>query len=339
MFTMFTEAKVEVVSFLAKKYFDRKPRVVLEEINGATLGSAETLDKEQGKYQDAANHYYYVYLNSEELPVRARALLGCVQQLINLGSYPQALRFLDTRSGYISDRLSFNDQTIFNAEIEGKKGWISDYMLNYRGSARHFSEAAEILLKIPRAQWNPDAKELYSTTRHFLGRACYGLAFFGINKKEKIAEAVEYFAQAYRLDREYEGIDVNAKLGFGQAWLARCCILDGDSALTDHYATNALDYFEQQLVITPENKDSSAHGELLQGERVLRFETAASARRHFLEALRVRQNEAPYPRGEADAYLGIALSYKKEWNIPQFIHYANLGRQTHVGALKRLLGG
>ncbi len=340
---MFAEAKLEGVKLLTKWYFGRKLGIVLDDDVNGTLETAKELDQGQGNFREAANHYFYVMNSADNPLIKAEASLGVEQQLININAFPQALRFLDGHMvSYIASSLSYKDQQIYLAQIEGKKGWIADGMMDFKGSERYFREAANKLSNIPKDEWSSKEHELWSTTRHFLGRAHYGQAFLGEDRKINIEWAVKFFQEAYRLDRdEYQGENRYGKLGFGHAWLARCAILADDEDVADFHVGSAVSNFGLQTMITQSNKSYLAHSYLIEGEFDLKFGSREAARRHYEESLTAWQEHGQHPNGEAAALIGLGMTYRKQipWELPQKIHYYREAAKVGPGAFKRLLGG
>ena len=204
---MIAEAKVHAVHYLARNVIERlvKP-VPLEHKEGATLESARLLDQLGGDFHESAQHYYTVYQRADRVVEQAAGLIGLSQQLINLRSFRQVRQLLHLYRGepaILVDHLPEAGRLLFQAQVREKEGWINDYELGFFQSQDCFTQAGNLLEQIPSNDWGSKTKECYSTTRHFLGRAHYGLAAFGVDRAHNVPKAIEYFDQALELDEQF----------------------------------------------------------------------------------------------------------------------------------------
>ena len=78
----------------------------------------------------------------------------------------------------------------------------------------------------------------------------------------------------------------------------------------------------------------------MEGERDIYDGLTQSAREHYMEAVRIRYDVEPYPKGLADACLGVARTYW--WRNPiLFTKYMRLALQAqpYVAIRGFLIGG
>lgn len=337
---MLAEFKAQAIHFVARRYIEgRIPLIPLEIRDGATLDGARALDQEHGNFRESAHHYYSILRNHGK-EAAADALIGLSQELINLGSFKQVRQLLRDEPSRLIQSLSDRKKIVFEAQCEEKLGWVEDYELGHKKSMGHFEKAGTILCSnIERRSFTDKERDLFSTTRHFLGRQRYFLARLGIDREYNRTWAINRFREAMDLDELYEGIDKNGKLGFSHAWIARCHMLNRDMTQAQNAINLAGDCFRRQMVLTPQREGYLVHQYLLEGERDVCSGSVQSAREHFMEAIRIRQEVEPYPKGLSDAYLGIARTYL--WKNPiLFTKYMFLALNAHPYTLFRgLIGG
>lgn len=335
---MLAEFKAQAIHFVARRYIEgRISPIPLEIRDGATLDSARALDQEHGNFRESAHHFYSI-LRNHGTEAAADALIGLSQELINLSSFKQVCQLLISEPPKFIQSLPHRRRLLFEAQCEEKLGWVEDYELGHRESMEHFEKAGTILYSnIKKGDFTDKERNLFSTTRHFLGRQRYFLARLGIDREYNRTWAINCFREALDLDELYEGIDKNGKLGFSHAWIARCHMLNRDVTQAQNAINLAGDCFRRQMELTPQRGGYLAHQHLLEGERDVCSGLVQSARVHFIEAVRIRHEVEPYPKGLADAYLGIARTYK---NPILRAKYAILALKVHPYTLFRgLIGG
>lgn len=311
---MLAEIKARAISIASREVIERAtPPIELEFKEDASLEAARTLDFEHGDFKGAADQNFSVLTFSQDPEQRAQALIGLSQELINLGSFRQARHWL-LREDISAFGLSHQRSLFFRARIYEKLGWIADYEMDFFEEEKLMEAAGDILLQSKPQETREDAeREVFSTTRHFLGRAKYSLAATGVNKTKNVNSATEHFMEAMRQDRELSNPLMEAKLGFGSGWIARCYMLVGNFERADEYLSRAELFFDAQLRKTPGRRDFLAHLYCLRGERALRVFDSTEAQIDFLKALNIRMEQvSPYPKGLADAYLGLGLAFKQD---------------------------
>lgn len=342
---MLAEAKVQAVHLLVRGLAEYAPKLAksthLELRPGATLQSAQDLDRKTGEYAESARHYYTVYQGSLSPREKAEALISLSQELINCGSFRQARKFLNQFT-QIVPKLSLEDRRIFLAQVQGKYGWIADYEFGFQEELRRFMRVRIFLNEIPRERWGGKGEELYSTAFHFCGRARFGLAEAGVDREVNINTAKDSFIEARRLDEELDVPTVNEKVGHGYAWEARCELRRGDFTRVDELIVQAGVYFRGHQELFP-NSSIMAHYNLLVGEYYLSRGRggARAARRAFEKAMEVRTGgKGEYSKGVADALGGMAATYWKEGEIGKAVSYfIKAVRVNPQIFFKGLLGG
>lgn len=320
---MLAETRVNTAHLIARSFLeqglDRVKNVQLEQIDGATLESAKTLDQQQSNYRESASHYYTVYVSSKSLQERANAVIGLSQELINLQSFRKARKFLGQASRF-SYALPEVQKLLFEAQVEGKKGWIADYELGYWDELKHFGNAVEILEQVPKEKWGTDGDELYSTAKHFSGRARYWLAASGINEEDNILGAFRLFQEGIDLDTQLEVLTSEEKLGHGFAWKARCCLLIGlISDATESIDLAKIHYQEHEKRVG--KSAVMAHWYVLKGSRDLQVGLLDNAKGDFKAAIKIRNEVGQYSQGLAAAYSGLAVVSWKEGKKGEALGY------------------
>lgn len=336
---MLVEAKAETLHFIAHYIIEHtvKP-VTLHPIKSATFQSAQDADSKEGDFKKAADHYYTVFSQTSIDEEKVKALIGLSQELVNLGSFRQVRILLRNHAPALLDSLPLVQSTTLEAQIEEKLGWIEDYELGFFQSKEHFTKAGR-LLKLLRVTGDLD-RERFSTTRHFLGRASYGLAALGVDKASNIRQATGWFEEALALDEQLpNNIHLNLKLGFGHGWLSRTYLMLGDHAKSDEELNKMREYFEKQLEITPGRVDLMAHYHFLKGHRNFKLGLVAESKRDFQEALGIRINTTSYPKGLADAYAGLSAVSLKEHNPLLAATYLFRAIRTNPYAVLRGIAG
>lgn len=319
---MLAEAKAEVVHSLARLglegVYGRLKPVTFEIKAGATLERAKTQVFQKGNSPETVNQFFSVFQLAPNIRDRADALVGLTQGLIDLGAFQKARVILDEAPKF-HPYLFNNDYFLFCAQVKEKEGWVEDAELGFFNSQKCFSDAADILHRISSTEWKRPEKECFSTTRHFLGRAHYGLAALGIDTNWNIEEAIGYFEAALRLDVEFPE-SAALKTGFGHGWLSRCYMLRKDWERADRELECMRSDFTRQLQITP-GRGIMAQYHLLKGVRLLQQGAVTDAEDCFHESLYIRTNHERidyelYPTGEANAYAGmVSVSLRKgEYN-------------------------
>lgn len=320
---MLAEARVNAAHFIAKtlleQVLDRARGVKLEIKDGATLETAKDQDHQQSNYQESANHFYSVYELSPNAREKADALIGLSQQLINLQSFKKAREFL----GYapkLFHELPEAQKLLFNAQVEGKLGWIEDYELGYWNELKHFGNAVDFLSKVPRDKLGISGYELYSTAVHFSGRARYWLAAAGVNRRQNITEALCHFEQAIGFDSKLDVLTRDEKIGHGYAWQARCAFLFGEIKEGDELMYAARYHFDRHQKLFPKSA-VMAHYFELKGMRDLKMHYLLRAREDFENAIDIRTEKGQYSQGLAVAYLGLAVVALKEGRLDSALGY------------------
>ncbi len=313
--SVFYETRRRVFRLAAEKVV--RP-IKLELRTNVTLGSAQEEDSVHGNYFESANQYHSLLEGAKAPSVLLEATIGLSQQLINLGRYGQAKEYLvgiDIKSLAELD-LTARESDYYFAKAHEKLGWIADLEGDYTDSVQHFSLARAFVLISQDDGWNKNERELYSTTTHFLGRANYGLAISGIGGTSSIERSLEFFNEDLSYNEELgrqgdKRLDVEA---YGHAWLARCYLLKKDLGRAKMEVFKASELFAQYYISHPE-RGIMAYKHMLVGGLEFYGGNFVEARENFEQAFRIRRTKEPYPKGEAEALLGIAGTYWAERNF------------------------
>lgn len=350
----FAEVKANAAYFLARKIGERLIPPIPLHIRQASLESAREWDGKQGNFKESAIDYYSIFSSTQQAEEKAEALIGLSQELINLGQFRQARRFLDQGRFIVQSHqselwgirgrsivLPQDKWSYYCARIYEKFGWIADYELGYYDEIECFSKARSILNEIPKASWRDEEYGLFSTTTHFLGRAHYGLASQGITKEDNISKAIGFFREDlsnFSILRE-QGNPAPANEGFQHAWLVRCYLSLGELSVAEEHLERCGGLFREYLLTSPRG-DIMAHYYVLRGSIDLEKGLIDNARSQFQEALKIRTEAGNYPKGLSDAAAGIALTYWKEKKPISAIQYFARAVKAHPFTLLRgILGG
>lgn len=333
---MLAEAKAQSIHYLARTVVERVVRpVTLERREGATLETAKDLDQNKGNFRESAHHFHTILTLSESSREKALALIGLSQELINLGSFRQVRSLLREVPSQFSVDLQGAEWTMFLAQVKEKLGWVEDYELGYFQSRRLFTEAGNLLVSLLR--WGKEEEERYSTTRHFLGRAAFGLAMFGVDRLANLYEARFNFQEALRYDEQLPNFSA-AKIGFGHGWLARCATALKETVEAKGEIMKMKESFEAQLLVTPQ-RGLMVHYHLLSGQWNLQDGSVKEAEADFQEAIRIRTEVEFYPKGLADAYMGMASVSLREHKLTEFAQYSMKALKAHPYAAFRGIVG
>ncbi len=309
------ETRAKLTYLAAKTILEKAVPPVRLNVRPASLETARKREAE-GNFQQAAVDYYSILRNSNpDLQLKKEAAISLPQHLINLGKFGQAEKFLDKAERF-ARRLEPEDGWFLRARIYEKRGWIADYQHGYAASDVYFSQVRSLLRAIypqDRNSWPIAVQEVDSTATHFRGRAKFGLAEQDIKRDWNCARAIEFFSEAIKYDR-----GSNLKVGFGTGWLARCYNLLGDYRSADVMLEEMRRLFSQQLAKEP-GRGLMAQVDVLAGCFQLERGDLDVAMDDFGHARWIRQTIEPYPKGLADADLGMAAVYIKRGQLSKAI--------------------
>lgn len=341
------ELRANTAYFLAKNIGERliKP-VPLERIPGATLESADVCDRDDGDFIRSASAFHTVHLESADPFEKIKGAVGVSRELINLGRFRQARPFLEIIIPTLTQELPYRRQAIyFEGERNNRLGWIADYEGGYFDSRSRFERVRELVGGIPEEERTEEERHLWLTAIHFLGRAHFGLASYGIEQKNNASKAVEYFHDGLELNQSgrARGENTAAVEGFNHAWISRCYQLLGIKDSAREHLEQAGELFKQWLESYP-NRGIMAHYFLLRGFFRLQDGNLYDAQNDFEEAISIRTDSTrndfePYPKGLSDAYLGIVEVYKREWNLLQAVKYGVMAFRVYPFALLKTVAG
>ncbi len=338
---MLAEAKASFIHWVARSVLEKaSPSVRLYKVDGAGIETAKDWEGRHDFHQ-AAIHCFSTYQNPVlDAETRGEAFFEFIQQLINLGAFRQARETLNTEFGQLTKlELLPQERVLLMARREEKLGWLADYELGYFESISHFQDAERELSSFPQRDWTIKIKELNSTTKHFIGRAEYGLAVMGVRQERNLSRAIRHFQEALGMDEGIDDPNRNGKLALGHAWVARCFMRQGDIGGADKHIQEAGEFSSKQLEANPANLGPLAHQHLLLGERRLRGGSLDEALDRFREAARIRRESAPYPKGLADAYYGLFLGHLRSGHLVAPVYLWRAFKTHPYTALRGIIGG
>lgn len=326
------EAEQRLSEFVFEKLI---PPVKLKIREGVTLESARQLE---GDFYESACNYYTLLETSDDSKTKIEALIDLSQQLINLGRFGQARPFLEQRFDRLSFAFSGRELNYFQARRAEKLGWIADYEGNFDKAVSFFSKAREIIGQIAKDQRTEEEESLFSTTTHFLGRAHFGLALKGKNRKENINLAIQFFNEdlSRAISLREAGKPIPQNEGFQHAWLARCYLAFGYIGRVRKEIEEVGRLFDEYLEKNPK-RGIKAHYYLLLGALYIKTDNFKKAREEFEKALEIRLTKERYPKGEAEALAGVAGTYWAEGKIGQAFVYGVKAIKTYPLLLLRHL--
>lgn len=314
----------------------------LAKVSGGMISveKANRMGEVERDWMGAALVYNAVFEDLERpMTERAEALVGLSQMLINMGYLEQAEEFLRKMSG-LCNKMSVDDRGYFWARRWEKQGWIEDYRGNYDGQIDDL-EAARVAMGIfiPRDNWGEREKDLDSTVNHFLGRANYGKAT--LEKDKKREKSLERATRCFREDlARYEDLRRSGcprpdGEGYNHAWLGRCDLLEGKLGEAWVEIERAGELFAEHAAVIG-NYEIMAHYHQLLGAYYMESGGTRRAREEFEAAYLIRSEKNPnYPKGEADALLGIAASYWAEGKMGAAFVFSVRAVRTFPPALIR----
>lgn len=300
------------------------PPIHLEKVENATIESAKEQDR-NGDFIVSANHYYSVYETSNNSIGKSNALIGLAQQLINLGRFGQAKEILFHGSVDFSPVLSGRERSCFDARVEEKLGWIADYTGNFEESLKRFSNVNRIMREL--SPETLEEKELGLTAIHFLGRATFGLASQGKDRERNLSKSIYFFSLSLLGYRNLEG-DRTMEIGFCHAWLARTHLEKGEIEKAGECLDNMRESFEKYLTTNPE-RGIMAQYFLLKGVFEMKKGKIKDSQSDFEKSLEIRYEKERYPKGEAEALMGIAVCRWGQGKLGEAISYGLQAFKTY----------
>lgn len=340
------ELRANAVYFLARTVGERfiKP-VQFENIPGATLETADNWDRQSGNFQRSASDFHSVYLSAWETDSRVQAALGVAKEIINLGDFPQARYFLRRSLDIGASLISIRRKDFVRAEVQNRLGWIADYESGYFESTAKFAEVHAAMASIPQDKRTQEEEHLFSTAIHFYARGHFGLASQGIDPRHHAEIALDDFKKGLKIDEERReaGTPNPAVEGFQHAWISRCYMLLNQPANAWNHLEKSGELFRESLDQTPQ-RGIMAHYYILRGffdlTQQVRDVSYSDIAADFHEAIRIRTEVEPYPKGLSDAYLGMAEVCKRQWRFKEAAQYGMMAFRVYpLSLLKTVAGG
>lgn len=324
------------------------PSIKLYPVTTATLAQADTLH-EQGYWIKAASHYATVFSKTRDPKILVQAYSQLTQEMINCGAYYQASRALEEGYQRIHVITDERIRTVGLAVYYEKKGWIDDNLCNPSAAIKSFNKAKAQLTGIrsriakdtPIDEIDKIAQRINSTAEHFLGRNQTEAAKTSVNPIQNLQKSIKHFRSdlaSHYMDAD-SGDYQPANIGFQYSHLALSHFRLANAYNAQRNTENAQGelqaakdnialaegFFEDFAEKNPRST-IEGHIEMVLGMSALELESPNRARAHFLKALDIRKSALktgvePYTKGYADASLGVALTYRQEYNIIQTIRY------------------
>lgn len=304
-----------------------------KKVKNPSFEKAERLDA-NGKWEEAANHYYTIFTNTRNPKDKAEAFILLGQTYINLAKYPVAERFFRGGSGFIEKELAGWNRTFYKARVMEKLGWIYDYCGRPKKALANFKAAREILSE--RVFASPAILRIYETSNHFIGRQLTILAWQGEDPDKNLKSAAQRFEESlFVYDRlEKTGAPDPAAKGFQYAWVARVHMIEGDLDKAEDDLEKMHDLFSK---VTKENPGSGVMGHyyLLKGRLNLEKRKPQEARKAFKKAYRINTEVVQYVPSQADALFGLALCDWLENRKDEALESAKKAIDLNPNLLKR----
>ncbi|MBI4058822.1 hypothetical protein HY404_01125 [Candidatus Microgenomates bacterium] len=289
------------------------PPIKLKEVQDASLQKGYGLER-LGRWGGAAREFYTLSVSSENPKDRLDGLVNLSQMLINLGRFSQAKKFI--KSGEVElQSLPERELFYYRARFFEKEGWIADYERDFKNAVDLFNSARRIVFRNDRTN---EEEKLFSTTTHFLGRAHIGLAIQGVNSNSNYIYSLGYFKEdleRYQSLRKEGNPDPQGE-GLQHAWMAVCFMTVNHLSSAEESIDRAGELF-QESIKNSNPPDVMAHYHCLKGGLYLKRSLVKEARSEFNKAWLIRKAGVKYPKGEADAAIGIAVSFWMERNIKE----------------------
>lgn len=306
------EGRAGAVYFMVRQMSRLTGNLKFGENDGATLERAKEFEA-KGRFEEAARDCYAVLRDVEDPDVRVEALFGLSQHLINLGKLRQAEKVLKKQAPELIEGLRERQVLYVKGKVAEQRGWIADYRMGYFESEKLFNDALAWVDRIPVDQRPIEGMIVQSTATHFLGRAQYGKAIFGIDSESNAGKAIDQFKKAIDLDRLLKLREPSRVVseGFGHLWLARCYLLMGGIETAKEYIRQGETVFQK----TPGGGIEGgvlAHLDMVKGAVEMTEGNLLDARKYFLDALFLRSTDYFYPKGLADAAMCVAETYWKK---------------------------
>ncbi|TSC88431.1 MAG: hypothetical protein G01um101416_99 [Microgenomates group bacterium Gr01-1014_16] len=286
------------------------PPIRVVEIENPSFDQGKQLES-GGKWKDALSHFCSLAAKTENLQERGSCYIEAAQMCVNYGRFGQARKFLAI-GNEIAASLNGDDGLYLQARVLEKGAWIDDYEGRFTDSLRDLANSRQLLAQIPSDNWGQNEQTLASTLDHFSARAHVGLAM----NREKPAENL-LAARSY-IDRELQKNLPPDNRGFQFAWLVRIALLEGNIDEAERYLR------EVKVLWRDKERGILAHYHLLKGGIAMAKGDYQPALQDFEEALRIREEVEEYPKGKADALIGIASAYWAKGHVGAAVVYAGL---------------
>lgn len=299
-----------IKEFRLERYLKKPKRETVEKFNPKLISDpsfmlAAELDN-NGKWKEAANHYYSIFTKSTSAHERGEAYFLLGQMYMNLVRYNLARKFLLDNKSNILSALSGWDKTYCEARIFEKLGWINDYFGEIREGIKNFSQARKLLSRKSKTDYT--VLRIYETSNHFLGRLYAISAWQDIDPKKNVKLAVERFRESIDIYRKLarSGKSDKVSLGFQYAWMARMHMLSGKLQETSKDLNMVKRLFSNAIKSRP-GSGVLGYYYLLLGRFNIEKGNYTKAKKDFAEALRINTEVVKYSSSQADAIFGMAI--------------------------------
>ena len=308
-----------------------EPKVNLQSIRGITIEDARSKKQESEDFQERVNYFFSVIVTSNSPEIRAEAQNSVAEELTNLGALSQAEDVLYGKVGGVLDdpisRLEGSERQIQEASRFNRRAWIEDSRTGFGREIDYIRQARLWLDAMQPGARDQRFYDLESTLDHFTGRALLGRASQGIDKEANLSWSIQYFNKDLQRYLQFRKEDNPRPVGegFGHVWLARVELLRDNWEHAEEEIDIADELFLEATNGNSEN-EVMAHSYVLKGYFCLKDRrqygpNLDQAEHCFSLAARIRGKTHNYPKGEADAHMGLYQVYKAKWDITKAVHH------------------
>lgn len=274
----------------------------------ATIERAQVIDSDLGNFRHAAEMYRFVWETADNVQIKLDAGIGLTQQLINMSSYGEARRVIESIEARTMQLTDVREVSYYTALCLSKVGWIYEMKGEHLLASYHFETVQNYLGgRKSFSKFDDKERALWATSVHFLGRADLGLGY-----KE---DAIRHFEEHMSLP----GLNPD-EYGYDHVWFAKKDIESGELDEAKKHVELARQNFDEHLKAHPGRIDLlaqilSVEAYLAEGEgdfikAKLKCQEAVAVYDHF-----EGETGEGYKRGKIRALIGatVASAQAHDW--------------------------